>query len=87
MLNYELNRDRTLKLETPDDGYSHCFSYYDKPSLNRDKSKLLANRLFFDGKPLSAGVKAGIGYFDLMKKEFIKVDETYEWKCQQGSQL
>jgi len=84
---YSLFNDTQIIFETPDDGYSYFFGYYDKPSLNKDNTKLLTHRVSFDGRDVQDGDVAEIGYFDLNSKEFIKIDETLAWNWQQGSQL
>ena len=85
--NYELYNNYKTSFETPDDGYSYFFGYYDKSPLNIDNTKLLSHRVSFDGRDVKDGDIADIGYFDLSTKEFIKLDETLAWNWQQGSQL
>ena len=85
--NYELYNNYKTAFETPDDGYSYFFGYYDKSPLNIDNTKLLSHRVSFDGRDVKDGDVADIGYFDLSTKEFIKLDETLAWNWQQGSQL
>ena len=85
--NYELYNNYKTAFETPDDGYSYFFGYYDKSPLNIDNTKLLSHRVSFDGRDVKEGDVADIGYFDLSTKEFIKLDETLAWNWQQGSQL
>ena len=84
---YELYNNYKISFETPDDGYSYFFGYYDKSPLNRGNTRLLAHRVSFDGRDVEDGDMAEIGYFDIATKEFIKLDETLAWNWQQGSQL
>lgn len=85
--NYELYNNYKIAFETPDDGYSYFFGYYDKSPLNTDNTKLLAHRVAFDGRDVQDGDLAEIGYFILSTNEFINLDETLAWNWQQGSQL
>ena len=87
MKKYELYNNTKIIYETPDDGYSYFFGYYDKPSLNKDNTKLLTHRVAFDGRDVQDGDIAEVGYIDLEKNKFIKIDETLAWNWQQGSQL
>jgi len=87
MSGYELYNDFKIAFETPDDGYSYFFGYYDKSPLNKSNTKLLAHRVSFDGRDVRDGDVADVGYFDLSTKNFHKVDETLAWNWQQGSQL
>ena len=84
---YKLYNNTKIIYETPDDGYSYFFGYYDKSSLNKDNTKLLTHRVAFDGRDVEDRDIAEIGYIDLDKNEFIKIDETLAWNWQQGSQL
>ncbi|MGH1406884.1 MAG: hypothetical protein ACRBBJ_10040 [Rhodomicrobiaceae bacterium] len=84
---YELFNGCETVFETPDDGFSYFFGYYDKSPLNDTNDKLLAHRVAFDGRPVKDGDTAEIGYFDLISNEFIKINETLAWNWQQGSQL
>ena len=85
--NFELYNDYRISFETPDDGYSYFFGYYDKSPLNISNDKLLAHRVSFDGRDVQDGDIAEVGYFNLLTGEFVKVDETLAWNWQQGSQL
>lgn len=76
-----------IVFETPDDGYSYFFGYYDKSPLNIDNSKLLAHRVSFDGREVRDGDKADIGYFNIPDRTFCKIGETLAWNWQQGSHL
>ena len=76
-----------IVFETPDDGYSYFFGYYDKKPLNESSTKLLAHRVSFDGRDVKDGDIAEVGYFDLQNNKFNKIDETLAWNWQQGSQL
>jgi len=87
MKNYKFFNNTKITYQTPDDGYSYFFGYYDKPSLNRDNTKLLTHRVAFDGREVRDGDIAEIGYIDLKINKFIKIDETLAWNWQQGSQL
>lgn len=76
-----------IAFETPKDGFSYFFGYYDKSPLNKSNTKLLAHRVSFDGRDVRDGDMADVGYFDLSTKNFHKIDETLAWNWQQGSQL
>ena len=84
---YQLYNNYKISFETPDDGYSYFFGYYDKSPLNKGNTKLLGHRVAFDGRDVQDGDVADIGYFDLTTNEYIKLDETLAWNWQQGSQL
>lgn len=84
---YKLSSGAEVIFQTPDDGYSYFFGYYDKSPLNRSNDKLLAHRVSFDGRDVEDGDIAEVGYFDLKENVFIKVDDTLAWNWQQGSQL
>ena len=87
MLDYKLYNNFKIFFETPDDGYSYFFGYYDKSPLNKSNTKLLAHRVSFDGRDVRDGDVAEVGYFDILTKEFHKIDETLAWNWQQGCQL
>lgn len=87
MHKYELTNDSKIVFETPDDGFSYFFGYYDKTALNRSNKRLLAHRVKFDGREVRDGDIADIGYFILGSNEFHKIDETLAWNWQQGAQL
>lgn len=87
VLNFKLFNNYKVAFETPDDGYSYFFGYYDKSPLNKNNTKLLAHRIAFDGSDVKDGDIAEVGYFDIETHEFNKVDETLAWNWQQGSQL
>ena len=87
MKSYRLYNGTKIIFETPDDGYSYFFGYYDKSPLNKSNTKLLAHRVSFDGREVGDGDVAEVGYFDLATKKFHKIDETLAWNWQQGSQL
>lgn len=76
-----------LVYETPDDGYSYFFGYYDKSPLDRSSQKMLVHRVSFDGREVRDGDIAEVGFFDLATNVFVKIDETLAWNWQQGSQL
>lgn len=79
--------DLQLAFETPDDGFSYFFGYYDKSPLSKDNSKLLAHRVRFDGRDVQDGDIAEVGYFKMGEKEFFRIGETLAWNWQMGSQL
>jgi len=87
MTSYKLYNDFHITFETPDDGYSYFFGYYDKSPLDKSNSKLLAHRVAFDGREVRDGDSAEVGYFDLARKKFHVIDETLAWNWQQGSHL
>ena len=87
MHDYHLSSDYRVVFESPDDGFSYFFGYYDKSPLNQAKDKLLAHRLGFDGRNVKDGDVADLGYFDLKSDNYIKLAETLAWNWQQGSQL
>lgn len=86
-LGYELHDGTEVVFETPNDGHSHFFGYYDKTPLNRSGDKLLSHRVSFDGRPVTAEDVAEVGYWDLDEEEFVKVGETQAFNWQQGSML
>ncbi|XKH01362.1 hypothetical protein LG325_00895 [Marinobacter nauticus] len=85
--NYEIGNNYEVDYQTPSDGYSYFFGYYDKSPLNRNNDKLLAHRVSFDGREVRDGDLAEVGYIDLKTGVFVKLDETLAWNWQQGSQL
>jgi len=82
MSGYELYNNFKIYFETPDDGFSYFFGYYDKSPLNKSNTKLLAHRVSFDGRDVRDGDVAEVGYFDLATKDFHKIDETLAWNWQ-----
>ena len=76
-----------VHFETPDDGYSYFFGYYDRPALNRSNTILLAHRVEFDGREVRDYDIADVGYFSLSTGKFTKLDSTLAWNWQQGSHL
>ena len=76
---YELYDGFRVIYETPDDGHSYFFGYYDKSPLNRVNDKLLAHKVSFDGRNVQDGDVAEVGYFDLETNKFVKIDETLAW--------
>ena len=84
---YEVCGDYRVIFETPDDGYSYFFGYYDKSPLNQTNDKLLAHRIPFDGRNVNDGDVATVGFFDLKSGNFYCLGETLAWNWQQGSQL
>jgi hypothetical protein len=87
MRGYELFGNTKIVFETPDDGYSYFFGYYDKPSLSMDGKRLLSHRVRFDGRMPTEEDMAEVGFFDLESGKFTKVGETGAWNWQQGSHL
>lgn len=87
MHKYQVNKPWKVVFETPDDGYSYFFGYYDKPALNRDNTLLLCHRVAFDGRDVKDGDIAEIGYIRLENGHFTKIDQTLAWNWQQGCQL
>ena len=87
MSDYKLYNNFKIFFETPNDGFSYFFGYYDKSPLNKSNTKLLAHRVSFDGRDVRDGDVAEVGYFDISTNQFHKIDETLAWNWQQGSQL
>ncbi|MCK5345859.1 MAG: hypothetical protein KAR20_20760, partial [Candidatus Heimdallarchaeota archaeon] len=87
MLAYELYNNFKIYFETPNDGFSYFFGYYDKSPLNKSNTKLLTHRVSFDGRDVRDGDFAEVGYFDISTKQFHAIDKTLAWNWQQGSQL
>lgn len=85
----QLDASCKITFESPDDGFSYFFGYYDKSPVNSDGSKLLCHRVGFDGRAVQSGDAAEVGYFDLNSDEckFISLESTLAWNWQQGSQL
>jgi len=86
-MTYKLYSPFTTHYQTPSDGYSYFFGYYDKSPLNINCDKLLCHRVNFDGRDVNDDDIAEIGYIDLESGEFVLLDETLAWNWQQGSQL
>ena len=85
--NYYLYNNTQLYYETPDDGFSYFFGYYDKSPLNHTNTKLLCHRVNFDGRSVRDRDIAAVGYIDLVTHQFIHIDDTLAWNWQQGAQL
>ncbi len=83
----QLNDDYKIVHESPNDGFSYFIGYYDIDPINRSRTKMLAHRVKFDGKPVGEGDYADVGYFDLNSMEYFKIGETLAWNWQQGSRL
>ncbi|MCG8702364.1 MAG: hypothetical protein MI922_30210, partial [Bacteroidales bacterium] len=75
-----------IEFISPDDS-SHFFGYYDKSPLNTDNDKLLAHKVFFEGRNPSKDDIAEVGYFNLKDGSWIKIAETKAFNWQQGSML
>jgi hypothetical protein len=86
---YDLYGGCRVKFETPEDGYSYFFGYYDKSPLNKTNSKLLCHRVAFDGRDVEDGDLAEVGYFSFEQDtpKYVVVGTTLAWNWQQGSQL
>lgn len=84
---YRLGAGYRVVFESPDDGRSYFFGYYDKSPLNAIGSRLLAHRVAFDGRDVEDNDVAVVGYFDTADGSFIEVAETLAWNWQQGAQL
>lgn len=84
---YELTNASRLSFQTPDDGYSYFFGYYDKSPLSPDGRFLLAHRTTFDGRDNRPLELCEIGYFDLRTDAFTVLATTSAWNWQIGSQL
>lgn len=76
-----------IHFQTPEDGYSYFFGYYDKNPLNRVNSRLLAHRVNFDGRDIKSGDQAEVGYFNLHSQKFHVIGKTSTFNWQQGSHL
>lgn len=84
---YKLNKNAEVVFETPNDGFSYFFGYYDKSPLDINNKYLLSHKVSFDGRDIKKDDKADVGYWDIKKNEFIKIGETNAFNWQQGSQL
>ena len=67
--------------------YSEWFGYYNYDTLNYDQTKMLCNRAKFDGVAPQKGMEIELGYYDLLDKQWYKIDDTDSWNWQQGAML
>ncbi len=68
----------------------YFFGFHDVSPFSLDDSKLLANKLFIDGKMPSPNEKIDVGFFNLLNNEFgdfIKIGETTSWNYHKGCRL
>ncbi len=84
---FELNQESKIIFETPDDGYSYFFGYYDKSPLDISNHYLLCHRVGFDGRDIRADDSADVGFWDIEEAVFHRVGRTRAFNWQQGSHL
>lgn len=84
---YQLAPDAELVFETPENGFSHFFGYYDKSPLDASGSRLLCHRVAFDARDIEAGDTADVGFWSVDSEVFTKLGTTRTFNWQQGSML
>ena len=81
-----LTKSVTLYFQTPKH-CSHKFGYYNYTPINADGDKLLAHRIYFEGRLPQNSDIVEIGYFSLHDGIWHKLSETNAFNWQQGSML
>lgn len=86
MEEYVLSNEAEVVFETPD-SHSHFFGYYDRTPFDRSGNRLLAHRVPFDGRQVTAEDSAEVGYWEIETANFVPLGETRAFNWQQGSML
>lgn len=73
--------------ETPSNGYSEWFGYYNYDPLNKDRSKLLCGRSKTDGIAPKKGMTIELGFYDIPSGKWHRIGESDSWNWQQGSMM
>ena len=71
---------------TPKD-QSFKFGYYNYSPISNDSSKLLAHKIYFEGRMPNSEDKVDIGYFEIDTGKWNKLTESNAFNWQQGSML
>ncbi len=74
-------------IQITEDSYHHFFGYFDKCPWNLSEKYVLAHRIDFCDRPLTADDYAVIGLVDLQENKFEPITKTFGWSWQQGSML
>lgn len=67
--------------------FSHWFGYYNYSPLDAENRRLLAHRVNFDGRDITADDTAEVGWFDLKDGSWNPCGETRAFNWQQGAML
>lgn len=73
--------------ETPSNGVSEWFGYYNYDTLSHDQTKILCNRSTVDGVAPTKGQEIELGYYDISTREWHHIGYSDSWNWQQGSML
>src|SRR6056297_3517595 len=81
-----LNKGVSLIFQTPKN-QSYKFGYYNYSPINKNGDKLLAHRIYFEGRLPKEDDIVDIGYFSLSDDKWFKLGKSYAFNWQQGSML
>lgn len=81
-----LNKGVSLIFQTPNN-HSYKFGYYNYAPININGDKLLAHKIYFEGRNPNKNDKVDIGYFSLPDGKWVKITESNAYNWQQGSML
>jgi hypothetical protein len=81
-----LNKGVSLYFQTPENK-SYKFGYYNYSPINKDGNKLLAHRIYFEGRMPKPDDCVDIGYFSIPDGKWFKLTESNAFNWQQGSML
>lgn len=82
----KLSRWVKTSFVTPDE-WSHWFGYYNYSPLDAGGRRLLAHRVNFDGREITAGDTAEVGWFDMEDRSWHTLGRTRAFNWQQGAML
>ena len=85
--NVILSKYLTKVFETPSDGVSEWFGYYNYDTLNHDQTKMLCNRSKVDGVAPEKGMTIELGYYDIPEGIWHHIGESDSWNWQQGAMM
>ena len=85
--NVILSKYLTKVFETPSDGVSEWFGYYNYDTLNHDQTKMLCNRSKVDGVAPEKGMTIELGYYDIPEGTWHHIGESDSWNWQQGAMM
>jgi hypothetical protein len=66
---------------------SYFFGYYNYSPISKDGTKMLAHKIFFEGRMPSKDDEVEIGYFNLETQKWHKISESRAFNWQQGAML
>jgi len=67
--------------------HSNFFGYYDKSPLDSSGQRLLAHRVTFDARDITAHDRTDVGFWNIKSETFTLLGETLAFNWQQGAML